>query len=269
MTPRSIRRAIERKQMKEARKAERRAANQPVTASVPEPGYPELDSTEIESVPNEPHFLSDAQLTANRLNAQFSTGPRSAQGKAKSSLNAVKTALTGRTVLLPSDDAAEYERHLREYESDMQPVGPRECAVVQSLADTDWRLHRIPALEMAIYAHGRVQFADRFDNHDAATRPGLIDLHTFLTSRNSFAICNYRKRASTAAGKRTWPNSASSRKKETRRKPGTSTPLRSSIWQPNTTANRSIRPTVGSNFQWTISKPISKASAPLTSPAQP
>jgi hypothetical protein len=37
-------------------------------------------------------------------NAQLSTGPRSAEGKAVS-MNAVKTGLTGRTVLLPSDDA--------------------------------------------------------------------------------------------------------------------------------------------------------------------
>jgi len=32
-----------------------------------------------------------AQITANQANAQLSTGPTSAAGKAKSSLNAVKT----------------------------------------------------------------------------------------------------------------------------------------------------------------------------------
>jgi len=49
---------------------------------------------------------SAAQIAANKNNAQQSTGPVSAAGKAKSSLNAVKTGLTGRTVLLPGDDAA-------------------------------------------------------------------------------------------------------------------------------------------------------------------
>ena len=48
---------------------------------------------------------TEAQVHANRANAQLSTGPSSASGKAKSSLNAVKTGLTGRTVLLPGDDA--------------------------------------------------------------------------------------------------------------------------------------------------------------------
>jgi hypothetical protein len=65
---------------------------------------------------------SASQIAANQRNAQLSTGPTSETGKAKSSLNAVKTALTGRTVLLPSDDAAEYERHISAYEKELQPV---------------------------------------------------------------------------------------------------------------------------------------------------
>ena len=47
-----------------------------------------------------------AQIAANQKNSQLSTGPTSEAGKAKSSLNAVKSGLTGRTVLLPTDDAA-------------------------------------------------------------------------------------------------------------------------------------------------------------------
>ena len=46
--------------------------------------------------------ISDRRLAANIANAQLSTGPRTSAGKSKSSLNAVKTGLTGRTVLLPT-----------------------------------------------------------------------------------------------------------------------------------------------------------------------
>jgi hypothetical protein len=42
--------------------------------------------------------VSDARLAANRANAQHSTGPTTPEGKAKSSHNAVKTGLTGRTI---------------------------------------------------------------------------------------------------------------------------------------------------------------------------
>jgi predicted secreted protein len=127
-----------------------------------------------------PAQISEAKLAANQANAQFSTGPGSPEGKAKSSLNAVKTGLTGRTVLLPGDDAAAYQRHLHNYEKDLRPATQREADLVQSIADASWRLQRIPALEMALYAQGRGQFADLFQDHNPALRPTLIDLHTAL-----------------------------------------------------------------------------------------
>ncbi len=115
----------------------------------------------------------------NRANAQRSTGPVTHSGKAISSLNAVKTGLTGRTVLLHSDDAAAYQQHLAAYQNEYKPAGLRECELVQSLADTQWRLQRIPGLEMAIYAQGRAENQDYVDQHPAAG-VSLIELGTFL-----------------------------------------------------------------------------------------
>ena len=128
-----------------------------------------------------PKPISEAQLTANRQNAQLSTGPTSDNGRLKSSLNAIKTALTGRTVLLASDDAALYEQHVLAYTKELRPLTQRERDLAQSIADTAWRLKRIPALEMAIYAQGRVEFAEAFNDHEPSARPGLIELKTFLT----------------------------------------------------------------------------------------
>src|SRR5579875_2042088 len=97
---------------------------------------------------------------ANRANAQSSTGPKTEQGKAISSMNALKTALTGRTVLLPEDDRARYQQHLSYYFRLWNPVGEHECALVQILADTWWRLLRIPHLEAALHAKGRAEGLD-------------------------------------------------------------------------------------------------------------
>jgi hypothetical protein len=77
----------------------------------------------------------------------------------KSCLITVKVGANGRTMLLPSDEADPYRRHIAAYEAEYQPVGLRECELVQSLADTQWRLKRITALEMAIYAQGHVEFS--------------------------------------------------------------------------------------------------------------
>jgi hypothetical protein len=69
----------------------------------------------------ESHATSEAKRLANVANAQLSTGPTSAEGKAKSSLNALKTALTGRTVLLPTEDATAYQQHVSDYEKSYVP----------------------------------------------------------------------------------------------------------------------------------------------------
>jgi len=124
--------------------------------------------------------ISPAQLAANRANAQLSTGPRSEAGKATSSRNAVKSALTGRTVLLPTDDRDEYAAFLAEFQNDLQPVGQLECELVQIIVDCHWRLRRIQELEYALYAHGEEQFADAFADCPEQDRRSKIILQTHL-----------------------------------------------------------------------------------------
>jgi hypothetical protein len=139
--------------------------------------------------------LEKKGLIANQANAQLSTVPKTAEGKTNSLVNAASaqgnlppvvcastgTALTGRTVLLPADEIAEYERHLNAYVAEFEPVGLLETNLVQSIADTDWRLRRIPALESALFAKGRVEFVELFNEQDLAARPHLIDAHTFIS----------------------------------------------------------------------------------------
>jgi hypothetical protein len=121
--------------------------------------------------------MSD-RLAANRANSLLSTGPGTKDGNRKSSLNAVKTGLTGVTVLLSTDDAAEYQGHIAAYQNEFQPVGLEESEFVQSLADISWRLRRIPGLEMAIYARGTVMYAEYSEEQDPDVRRGLIELQT-------------------------------------------------------------------------------------------
>ncbi|MGH9439460.1 MAG: hypothetical protein ACRD22_16620, partial [Terriglobia bacterium] len=213
MTARSIRRAAERKARKLARKAEKQSFMQAATAA-PEPEMPfpevepDLELPAVAPLPpqatdeaapfSEPEIQMDeaailsepktqetppspAQLAANRANAQLSTGPRSAAGKEVSRLNAVKTGLTGRAVLLPTDDVAAYEHHVCEFMKELKPVGIREQCLAQSIADNMWRVLRIPALESAIFARGYIEFAKQFESEDPANRPALIECHAFLT----------------------------------------------------------------------------------------
>jgi hypothetical protein len=122
-----------------------------------------------------------AQIAANQANAKLSTGPKTEEGRAKSSHNAVRTALTGRTVLLPTDDVEEYQKHVARWEAEFRPVTDREKELTQNIADTQWRLNRIFAMEQGIYAVGRVEFADLYQNQDESVRAAMIDVKTFTT----------------------------------------------------------------------------------------
>lgn len=130
---------------------------------------------------------TNAQFTANRANAQLSTGPITEAGRTRSALNAVKAGLTGRTVLLASEDAELYNNHLRSYFESYKPVGDEETALVQSLADTNWRIHRIPALEAGIYALGHIELKDCFAQEpDPAVRRHLIETKIYLDRSRQF-----------------------------------------------------------------------------------
>ncbi|HTS49236.1 MAG TPA: hypothetical protein VMH05_14895 [Bryobacteraceae bacterium] len=83
----------------------------------------------------------------NRANAQHSTGPRTGEGQARSSQNALKHGLSSRTAVLPSEDQAAYQQHCRQFFDEYRPATPSETQLTQELADTAWRLNRVPALE--------------------------------------------------------------------------------------------------------------------------
>jgi cell division protein FtsB len=152
----------------------------------------------VENIESASAPISDARLTANRSNAQLSTGPKTPEGKAKSALNAVKTGLTGRTVVLPTDDTAAYRQHLDRIFSDLVPAPGAESALVQTIADTEWRLLRIAPLEASLYAIGRRELAHTVsDEPDPLTREALLLGNIFVIYRrdlNNLALQERRLR---------------------------------------------------------------------------
>jgi hypothetical protein len=121
-----------------------------------------------------------AQIAANRANSKLSTGPTSETGKAASKLNGLKTGLTGRTVVLPSEDLAAYQSHLEKFNRKFDPATDDERTLVQSLADTEWRLARIPALETGIYALGSLELAALFEEQGDDVRGAVLEAKIFV-----------------------------------------------------------------------------------------
>jgi len=90
---------------------------------------------------------SRGRAAINRANAQHSTGPRTSEGKQRSSLNALRHGVTSQAIVLPSEDPETYQRHLQSFIDEYKPKGPTEAHFVETLADTTWRLKRVAAFE--------------------------------------------------------------------------------------------------------------------------
>jgi hypothetical protein len=95
---------------------------------------------------------SQRQLNANRRNAQFSTGPRTPEGRAAVGLNALRHGLTAQTTVLPNESPEEFQELLDAFLAEYQPAGPTETLLVEQMAMASWRLRRMRALETGLFA---------------------------------------------------------------------------------------------------------------------
>ncbi|HME10574.1 MAG TPA: hypothetical protein VKG25_26200 [Bryobacteraceae bacterium] len=71
------------------------------------------------------------------------TGPRTAEGKAASSLNAMSHGLTSRMAVLPGEDPAQFQHLRRSLLKEHQPATPTEKLLVEEMAQAHWRLDRV------------------------------------------------------------------------------------------------------------------------------
>jgi len=92
-------------------------------------------------------MATPAQIDANRLNAQKSTGPRSAEGKAASRFNALKHAASAKSLVIPGEDEAELTELAASYHEQFQPAGPEEALLLEKIIAADWTQRRMSRLE--------------------------------------------------------------------------------------------------------------------------
>jgi hypothetical protein len=90
---------------------------------------------------------SPARLAANAANAQFSTGPRTSEGKSRSSQNASKHGLTAREVVIAPGEQEVFDALLAGLETDVQPQGAIQQTLFNQLVAAAWNLRRVRLLE--------------------------------------------------------------------------------------------------------------------------
>src|SRR4051794_2090080 len=93
-------------------------------------------------------MVSEKKLEANRRNAQKSTGPKTDEGKAKTSQNALTHGIFAiQFHILPGENEAEYAAFHGDVLRDLAPCGIIQREMVDDIVQTRWRLRRLSKLE--------------------------------------------------------------------------------------------------------------------------
>ena len=92
------------------------------------------------------------QIEANRRNARRSTGPRTAEGKAAVSRNALSHGLSARAVVLPTENETDFQELCGGLEAEWHPQTTTERFLLEQMAVVQWKLARIETLETALLA---------------------------------------------------------------------------------------------------------------------
>jgi hypothetical protein len=93
---------------------------------------------------------SAARLAANRQNAQASTGPRTEQGKARSSQNAASLGLFSARAFVRPEEIAEYDALRAGLIAELAPASLMEQAHATEILNSMWRLRRCSLVEASL-----------------------------------------------------------------------------------------------------------------------
>jgi hypothetical protein len=146
------------------------------------------------TIQTEPIAAETSRAAVNRQNAQHSTGPITPEGKEAVRLNALKTGLYAKTVLLPHEDRATYEEIGADLMEDYNPQTSHEKRLAQSIHDTEWRIKRVIDIETKLHLIVAVQHLEsietQFGLDDATENLRLAQVSGFLANSRVFDQLN-------------------------------------------------------------------------------
>jgi hypothetical protein len=119
-------------------------------------------------------MASDAQVHANRLNSQKSTGPRTAEGKAVVAQNALKHGLLAREAVIRGEDPGEFEFYRDRLLGELAPVGLTESVLAERAVGLSWRLRRAERVQNEVFD---TLYSDQTDNPLAKLTQSMLPKH--------------------------------------------------------------------------------------------
>ena len=136
-------------------------------------------------------MASDKQIQANRLNAKLSTGPKTSEGKKRSSQNAITHGLTAFMSTLPHESEEEFALMSETIIKELKPKGQIELELVTRIANILWRLRRFPIFEtllmaaLSIEAFFKSDFSGKISRYETTLQRQLSSLFSELRDMQS------------------------------------------------------------------------------------
>ncbi len=96
-------------------------------------------------------MASQAQTRANRANALKSTGPKTVEGKAATSHNAVKHGLLAEQVVIAGEDPGVFEVYREAMIEELSPFGAVETVLAERVVGLAWRLRRAERIQAEVF----------------------------------------------------------------------------------------------------------------------
>jgi hypothetical protein len=95
-------------------------------------------------------MATPAQFAANQANARLSTGPRTPEGKAAVSRNAVRHGFASSHLYLSDEDRGVFEEFRGRFRAELQPAGLLEEELFEQIVHAAWNLRRIRIAERVL-----------------------------------------------------------------------------------------------------------------------
>jgi hypothetical protein len=115
-------------------------------------------------------------------------GPRTPEGRRRSSLNATRHQLTSKVYIATPEESDAYNAHIAAYMEALAPVGLLENELAFLIAADRWRQKRAIMLENSVFAQGYLDHAEAIDVDNSQVAEALAEAKTWIAQAQSLAL---------------------------------------------------------------------------------
>ena len=141
-------------------------------------------------------MATDAQIAANQQNAQASTGPRTSEGKDRSSRNHTSHGLFATRDFVRTNETSEYDELRASLRDELRPESILEATLAAEIVSAAWRLRRCAEVEAGLAGYGEFPL-DPMEDKNSLPIQNSVDRARGQAQRNMYRTMNELRRLQT------------------------------------------------------------------------